>query len=77
MRKTEVVNKVMDVVTDITCDSCGKSCRTECGFEYLNLSNEWGFCTNKDLQSWSAQICEECVDTKLSFINFNKIERRL
>ncbi len=64
--------KEQDVVQDVLCDSCGKSCKTEYGFEYLKLSTHWGYFSNKDLVKYDAQICEQCVDEKLGFINFQK-----
>ena len=61
-----------DVIKDIICDCCGKSCSTEYGGECMKLSANWGFMSNKDLQLWEARICEQCVDEKLGFIKFSK-----
>ena len=36
------------------------------------LETHWGYHSGKDMQKWTAQICEKCVDEKLSFINFKK-----
>ena len=61
------------VLTDIICDCCGKSCQTEDDeYEYMKLRAHWGFYTNKDGETWEAQICEDCVDKKLNFIKFKK-----
>ena len=71
----EIIEKKLqetEVVTDITCDCCGKSCKTEYGFEAMKLEKFWGFMSNKDLQHWVAYLCETCVDKKLSFIKFKK-----
>lgn len=74
---------------EIICDSCGKSCyvhehvidnpanshfgNVERVFEYMELKAAWGYHSNKDTQIWTAQICEQCVDNKLSaLINFKK-----
>jgi len=62
--------KEVDVLKDIVCDSCGKMCNTEYGFEYLKLSANWGFGSSKDLKEWNAHLCENCTDKKLDFIKF-------
>jgi len=72
-----------DVTIDVTCDSCQQSCKKntfkddngheEYVFEYMTLSAHWGyFSVDKDLTKYTAHICENCVDTKFSFIKFNK-----
>lgn len=59
-------------IVDVICDSCGASCNTEYGAEFMSLSANWGFFSNKDLEKWEAHICEKCVDEKLTFIKFDK-----
>jgi hypothetical protein len=77
-----------EVIIDVLCDSCGKSCKKEEHiidneknpnygknnpiFEYMTLEANWGYCSNKDCETWKAQICEECIDTKFKFITFKK-----
>lgn len=74
LSKKELVES--QVVQNIVCDCCGKSCAVgdpEVNqYEYLEMSSSWGYHSNKDLQTWTAQICESCTDTHLSFIKFNK-----
>lgn len=88
MEIKEIQNKKMEVVTDIICDSCNKSCKKNEGkidndvrvdngepyyvFEYMNIETYWGYDSGKDGEKWTAQICEKCVDEKLSFIKFKK-----
>ena len=74
MKQTELQQKETTVVTDIICDSCGQSCRTNCGFEYMEMKAFWGYASKKDMEKWSAQICEKCVDEKFSFIKFKSEE---
>ncbi len=79
----EIVKKILqDATVDIKCDSCGDSCRVYIHdidetlppeFEYMELQATWGYNTNKDRERWTAQLCEKCVDEKLSFIGFRKI----
>ena len=55
------------------CDMCGKSCMK--GHEYVSmeLSAYWGYASRHDLEIWSADICEDCVEQKLEpLINFQK-----
>jgi hypothetical protein len=77
-----------EVVTDIICDCCGKSCKvdefkidnelrpdngeTHYDFEFMSLQAHWGYNSNKDTESWTAHICEKCVDEKFGFIKFKK-----
>lgn len=89
MEIKEVQKFQTEIITDIICDSCGKSCkvdeyiirndaRIDNGekdriFEYMELKAVWGYNTKKDMETWAAHICENCVDEKLStIINFNK-----
>lgn len=74
MKQTELQKKETTVVVDIICDSCGKSCKTDFGFEYMEMKAFWGYNSKKDMEKWSAQICEKCVDEKLSFIKFKSEE---
>ena len=84
----EIQNKKTEVVTDVLCDCCGKSCKVDEGkienearvdtgepyysFEYMQLRAHWGYHSGKDLQEWTAKVCEKCVDEKFSFIKFKK-----
>jgi len=82
MEIKETQNKNIEVITDVICDCCGKSCKVyECkldngepyySFEFMKLVTYWGYHSGKDTETWTAQICEKCVDEKLSFINFKK-----
>jgi len=72
MKKIEKEQKEVEVTTDILCDSCGESCKTEYGFEYMELCSNWGYGSDKDFQYWEAHICEKCVDEKLNFVKFKK-----
>lgn len=59
-----------EVVVDITCDICGKSCKKECGFEYASLESVdgWGYDSRKDGEVHEADICEECYDKIREYI---------
>ena len=75
VNKTEL--KETNVLSDIICDICGNSCKigdwdSDMDFEYMVLEANWGFLSKKDFQTWTAHVCEKCVDEKLSFIKFCK-----
>ena len=88
MEKKEIQVKKKEVVVDIICDCCGKSCREiqstvmnksridegepSYYFEYMELKANWGFFSNKDGGEWVAHLCEKCVDEKFSDIKFQK-----
>jgi hypothetical protein len=60
-------------ISNVLCDCCGKSCYDgNINFEYMTMQSSWGYYSNKDLETWTAQICEKCVDEKFGFINFQK-----
>ncbi len=88
MEIKEIQNKKTEVVTDVICDCCGKSCKVlevtvdnpsnisngeqVYDFEFMELTAHWGYYSGKDLEKWTAQICEACVDEKFSFVKFKK-----
>ncbi len=83
--KKKVVTK--EEVEEVVCDMCGSSCakevfqykgKTEKRYEYMTLEAYWGYYSSKDFEYWCAQICETCVDTRLSaLIKFTKGEYNL
>lgn len=88
METKEIQTKKAEIITDVICDCCGKSCKVYEGkidndvrvdngepyysFEFMKMEVHWGYESGKDTQKWTAQVCEKCVDEKLSFINFKK-----
>jgi len=79
MIQKEVQDIKQEVITEVICDCCGKSCKDEIdlNFEYMELKAYWGYGSHKDLEKWTAQICEKCIDEKFGFIKFKKEERFL
>lgn len=57
--------KSIDHFADIICDKCGKSTRDsmDMNFEYAEIEACWGFCSRKDAEHHTAQLCEDCYDT--------------
>jgi len=88
MEKKEIQDRKQEVVTDIICDCCGKSCKVNEDkinndlkadngepyfiFEFMKLEAVWGYYSNKDTEKWTAHICEKCVDEKFPFVKFKK-----
>jgi hypothetical protein len=71
MKITETKAVKTDVIIDIICDSCGKSCKGENGgVNAMKLEYYGDFFSSKDLEHWQADLCEACIDSKLSFIKF-------
>ncbi len=90
MEIKKIQNKKTEVVTDVICDCCGKSCKVSEGkidnssrvdngetyyeFEFMEMKAHWGYHTRKDMEEWVAQICEKCIDEKFTFVKFKKSE---
>ena len=56
-----------------TCDICGSNCIKQDEFEGMELRANWGYNSKKDTETWTAQICENCVDKHFSsLIRFKK-----
>jgi hypothetical protein len=75
MEHKNKVTREVDVLSDVTCDCCGKSCgvpNEPYTYEYMTMTSEWGYNSSKDTERWEAHICEKCVDTKFGFIKFTK-----
>jgi len=71
MKIEEIQTIQVDAIVNVICDCCGKSVKNAFGgFDFMELKSEWGYFSNKDLQTWTAHLCENCVDEKLSFIKF-------
>lgn len=56
--------KDTDIYEDVICDKCGKSCLDSeaMNFEYASIEACWGFCTRKDAEHHTAELCEDCYD---------------
>lgn len=88
MENKEIQNRKTEIITDIICDSCGKSCKVDegivdndmrldkgekvCVYEFMKLEVHWGYYSDKDCEKWTAQVCEKCVDEKFTFVKFQK-----
>jgi len=57
-----------DVVDDVICDMCHRSCKRGITHEYLEVYAKWGYGSNKDLSKWEAYFCEECAEKIDAFV---------
>lgn len=76
MEHKEVKLKEVEEVVNISCNCCGKSCGVPGEphtMVFMTMQANWGYYSNKDLQSWKAHICEACVDEHFLHANFEKI----
>ena len=78
MRIEGKVTKEIDVLQDMICDICGKSCKVGSNYISLDLFVCWGYGSNHDGENWEAEVCETCVVEKLApLIKFRKEERSI
>jgi hypothetical protein len=80
MKKFKTINKPEQVVTDIKCDKCGNSClspkdkNADYGINHMTLKASWGYMSNHDMETWEAQICEDCAVELSKSIRFDKTD---
>lgn len=60
----------IEVIKDIVCDCCGKSCRDKANinYEYATFHAGWGFASANDLDEWESHLCEVCALKVKTFI---------
>jgi hypothetical protein len=76
MKKTQILYQLQEVLLDISCDICGKSCQRLlqygsppiCDYEYATLSATWGYDSKKDQEEHEFHICEDCYDKMVKYI---------
>ena len=68
MKKFETVTEEHEKLTDVFCDICGKSCKTEMDYEFAVLAADWGFDSKKDGEHHHCDICEDCYNEVVDFI---------
>lgn len=73
MRKYKLKRK--QVLDDIFCDICGVSCMSDCSMgdpmraELATLEAVWGYCSEKDGDSYKCEMCEKCFNKVANFID--------
>lgn len=66
-----------DVLEDLLCDKCGKSCRVDSSYpgglyEFAQFIARWGYGSRKDEDRWDIFLCEDCADKVMAFIKGEK-----
>lgn len=65
----KIAEKTIEVIDDVTCDVCGKSCKDHIdNIESALLSAYWGYSSKKDGLNYEVDLCENCFDKVLEFI---------
>ena len=69
MRKYKQKELLSQVLEDIVCDICGKSCKGGSDlYEFSKFEATWGYGSHKDTEQWGGEFCEECSDKIKGFI---------
>ncbi|MCT4597339.1 MAG: hypothetical protein N4A50_05620 [Vallitalea sp.] len=58
-----------NVLTEVYCNKCGKLIyneETNSKVDYINITKEWGYFSNKDMQVHSFDLCEKCYDSLIA-----------
>jgi hypothetical protein len=72
MKKYKKEQTVIDVLDDVICDSCGKSCYNGWEFGYTEVQHSYGYGSELDGTIFKADICDKCFESKfLPLANFN------
>ncbi|GMQ60141.1 hypothetical protein AN1V17_45410 [Vallitalea sediminicola] len=62
-----------NVLSEVYCNKCGKLIYNEESKEkvdYINITKEWGYFSNKDMETHSFDLCEECYDKLINNFKF-------
>lgn len=57
---TEKKQVTAEMITDVICDFCGKSCKGVYDFEYATIDYNWGYGSKFDGDTGSYHMCDEC-----------------
>jgi hypothetical protein len=80
MRKYTKILK--EALAGVQCDVCGTNCMSECSMgdpamaEYATLEGTWGYCSKRDGERYSCDMCEACFERVSAYIDFLKGSRK-
>jgi hypothetical protein len=65
MIRKEQETKTIEVIKDVLCNKCGKSCRCHDNHDFVcaSLSVHWGYGSTRDGEVHEAHLCESCWET--------------
>lgn len=65
IQKKYIITQI-EVIEDIICDCCKKSCSVNGDFEFAKITAHWGYHSQKDLETHNTFLCEKCYDEIIS-----------
>lgn len=72
MKKYRKEQSVVDVLDDVICDSCGKSCFNGCELSHAEIQHSFGYGSELDGTIYTAHICDKCfIDKFVPLANFS------
>lgn len=82
MKKTKIITKEIEVIDDVLCNKCGKSCRSNDSGDFYGLievSFSTGYFSPKlpDGSTYTFSLCEECLDEMFREFKIQPIEESL
>jgi hypothetical protein len=62
--------EIRKVLSDVSCDICGKSTTNypDVGPDYATLESYWGYGSSNDGSKYEIHLCEFCFDETLEFL---------
>ena len=73
MKKYQEQARVIPTLVDLSCDACGKSCKTALGdYEHATLKACWGYSSRKDGTTCEIELCEDCFDDLIKHVETRK-----
>lgn len=62
-----------DVLSEVYCNKCGKLIYSDDmrqKVDYIKIIKEWGYFSDKDMETHSFELCEECYDHLIKTFKF-------
>ena len=69
MKEQKEAPIAMEDLKFVCCNACGREIEVKHGLlreDMLEVTKEWGYFSNKDLEVHRFKICESCYDTMIS-----------
>jgi hypothetical protein len=66
----EFKEEIRKVLSDVSCDICGKSTTNypEVGPDYATLESYWGYGSQKDGSKYEVHLCESCFNDVIDLL---------
>lgn len=72
MIQNKLEKRDVEVVSDVICNLCGKTCNAAKGqeetpsYEFATISASWGYFSTHDMDVHEAHVCNLCYDSVLT-----------